>query len=487
MKQYILVIIALVTLSTSCAKWLTVDSPDRILEDKMFEQTDGFYTSLNGVYIELANPNLYAGTFTASVPDILAQYFDTRIDGHIYGSLGRFTSESKRNAVNQCWNKSYNLLLNINKILAHCELKKNKILSEKDYNLIKGEALALRGLLHFELLRIFAPLPSTAPYADAIPYATSHTPMVYPILSTKDVGDKIIQDMEMSLTLLESYDPVIKDGKCEKDDGGRNIYNYRNQRLNYFAVKALLARVYLYMGSSQNKSMAMKLADQVIDQASVFFPFSTREQANGQASVGTPTLSAEDRILSSDILFAVYSTKRGPDIYEKLFSSSLEIKQILSTTESGYKNLYPEESDIRTHQWQRKKDKLGNDIVSFVKYENMEVAGKNFPYLIPVVRMSEMYLISAECHYEAHEEQIGYNRLNAVRNARETSSKDSQFYKYLSGEYAREFAGEGQLFWYWKRTKATSIPTLFNKNLPDIEMTPDNYIFEIPLSEGGYR
>lgn len=55
-----------------------------------------------------------------------------------------------------CWNRSYALLNNVNTILEHCESDRN-VLDDTYYHMIKGEALALRALLHFELFRIFGP------------------------------------------------------------------------------------------------------------------------------------------------------------------------------------------------------------------------------------------------------------------------------------------------------------------------------------------
>ena len=127
--------------------------------------------------------------------------------------------------------------------------------------------------------------------------------------------------------------------------------------------------------------------------------------------------------------------------------------------------------------------------MAFVKYEAMEVDGKNYPYMIPVLRMSEMYLISAECHssVEPVNETLAYERLNALRNARQTSSVNTNIANYIEDEYAREFAGEGQLFWYYKRKNASSIPALYNRTRPDVSVSQDNYNFELPQAEGGFR
>ena len=471
---------------TSCAGWLTVDSTDRIMEDKLYEDREGFYTALNGVYIDLVKTSLYSGAFGPSVPDILAQYYDTSVDSHMNGSLAQYQAEAKRLAVSDTWTRTYFLILNLNKTIEQADARKGSVLNQTDYNLVKGEALALRALLHFELFRYFAPSYSSEPGADAIPYATSSDPQVYPVLESSKVAEKLLEDLDAAMELLSESDPVITDGKRETDNGGRNLYNFRNLRMNYFATKALAARVNMYLGYRSNKETALRLAEEVIRDAAGFFPFSTRDEVTGQAAVGSAAASAQDRVLSSDILFSVYNVRRGEDIHEKLFSNTLEVKQLLAMSDNGYRNMYPEEGDLRTYQWQRKKDVLGNDVLCMVKYEAMEVDGKNYPYMIPVIRMSEMYLIAAEC-YAGVDDTKAYGMLNALRNARQTSSVSTSLAMHIEDEYKREFLGEGQLFWYYKRKNALSLTPLYDRSRPLVTMDMSYYNFELPQAEDGFR
>ncbi|MBO5194146.1 MAG: RagB/SusD family nutrient uptake outer membrane protein, partial [Bacteroidales bacterium] len=270
--SYITIFLAAAMLSTSCAGWLNVDSEDRILEEKLFSDRDGFYTALNGVYIDLVNTNLYSGKLGPSTPDILAQYYDTTVDSHTYGSLAQYQTEAKRTAVADIWTRAYFLILNINKIIEHCDEKKGTVLNDTDYNIIKGECLGLRALLHFELFRYFGDIYSRRPGTDAIPYVTSGDPKVNPILKTAEIASRLNEDLEDAMELLIQSDPVIETGKNEVDNGGRNLYNFRNLRFNYFAVKALAARIDMYLGSTYTEK-ALQYAEEVIRDAAEFFPF----------------------------------------------------------------------------------------------------------------------------------------------------------------------------------------------------------------------
>ena len=80
-----------------------------------------------------------------------------------------------------------------------------------------------------------------------------------------------------------------------------------------------------------------------------------------------------------------------------------------------------------------------------------------------------------------------YELLNVVRNARQTSSVNSNLELNLENEYIREFVGEGQLFWYYKRKNTEAIAPLYDRSRPAVTMDSSYYLFELPQSEGGYR
>ena len=48
----------------SCESWLNVTPSDRLSEEMLFNDREGFVKALNGVYIELLNSNLYGGTLS---------------------------------------------------------------------------------------------------------------------------------------------------------------------------------------------------------------------------------------------------------------------------------------------------------------------------------------------------------------------------------------------------------------------------------------
>ena len=93
------------------------------------------------------------------------------------------------------WKTSYLAISYLNNIINNLESK-----SEKDfrhYNLYMGEALGLRAVIHFDLLRFFAVhVTSTDEVAKAraIPYVTEYDFKVTPYSSVEEIYSKVIAE-----------------------------------------------------------------------------------------------------------------------------------------------------------------------------------------------------------------------------------------------------------------------------------------------------
>ena len=137
----------------------------------------------------------------------------------------------------------------MNTIIEACDERK-EVLNSEYYHVIKGEALALRGLLHFEVFRVFGPIYSVDPETECMPYSESSDLKVRPLLKASDVARLMMDDFKAAEELLKDYDPVIKKGALWGDEGPGlpNDMVYRSLRLNYYAVKAYIARLALYTG-----------------------------------------------------------------------------------------------------------------------------------------------------------------------------------------------------------------------------------------------
>ncbi|MDE5612912.1 MAG: RagB/SusD family nutrient uptake outer membrane protein, partial [Odoribacter sp.] len=159
-------------LLSSCNNWLKIEPDDRVMEQKLFSSREGFITALNGVYIEMSSSVLYGGQMLV-IPDILAQYYTAAMPNeHRYVHFSNFNygQQSVKSAYQSIWEKYYTLIVNCNTILEHCD-EGREVLGEEYYNVVKGEALALRAFFHFEVLRIWGPVYKENKEMICMPYA----------------------------------------------------------------------------------------------------------------------------------------------------------------------------------------------------------------------------------------------------------------------------------------------------------------------------
>ena len=103
-----------------------------------------------------------------------------------------------------------------------------------------------------------------------------------------------------------------------------------------------------------------------------------------------------------------------------------------------------------------------------------------------MLRLSEMYYISAECTEDIDK---AIDRLEEIWRARGygypglgiTTHEDVM--EFIAQEYRREFYGEGQLFFWYKRNNYTSIP---NSKVDISNRLEEVYVLPIPEDEENY-
>lgn len=474
-------IAAIAACNISCSNWLDVGSKDRIMENDLFKTAKGFEEALNGVYNIIGSPEFYGDKLTVGTFDVLAQYFPCDTTGHRYERALKYDETTKNTFVSPIWDRSYNMIQNVNTIIENCDVYTG-VLPETHYNIIKGEALALRALFHFELFRIFGPIYSQNPDQLSIMYSNTTDLIIRPYLPARKIGELILQDLKKAEQLLIKSDPIINSGVMftSAEEGLSNFLRYRNIRMNYFAVQALIARVSLYLGE---KKQAFEYAEKVIQKAFIdnkWFMFADRTQVEGPPGKA-------DRIYQSEVIFGGWYTERRK-MYDSYFESKLNPTMILYVSQKVKEQLYSE-NDLRRSLFFKMKNQAGEDYDAFIKYMDVDDVGENkisrgFRNTIPILKLSELFLISAECNPDPMK---GRARLNEVRVARKIPDLDLavDLQEAIDKEFRAEFIGEGQLFWYYKRLAKKAIPNAIDGS--PLEMTPSFYLFTIPTSETNNR
>ena len=463
MKKYIINQIRKINLVTlaagvlslsSCSDWLDVTPSNETEAEKLFSTERGFQEALSGAYTLMTDPALYGREMTYGFVDNIGQQYERFIaPSSVYFYAQNFNYEEGA-SIGLCdgiWNKQFNVIANVNDLLAFVDVDPLVFASALDHDLIKGEALALRAFLHFDLLRLYVPYDingsateKVMPYVDVLSKNTAVS------LTFSEVTGKILDDLKAAAKLLEK-DP-IRTGEAHPD-----LY-FKNRRfhLNYYAVKALMARVYLYTGQ---KTEALACAKEVIaaQQTRGLFPFVTEENATNADR------NRRDRTFSTEHIFALDIR----DLQTYTTGYTWKVDQINGLQlRGGYMDwvgpvtpvewIFEGYDDYRA-QFVERESGMENISSKFWQSDPK----KEFTDKMPMLRISEMYYIAAECGQSA-----AY--LNMVRRARniETDLDENLTGEPLQAEilkeYNKEFIGEGQVFYYHKRRGDVS----FNNGFP---------------------
>lgn len=473
----------------SCTEWLDVQPKTSVEEEDLFSTEYGFKDALTGFYLKMAKTELYAQTMTYYYLDMLAGLYDNDPDGvldtspsSVYTYDGTYQS-----TVISIYSSLYNVIANINNFLKFVDQNKDVIKTADYYETMKGEALGLRAFLHFDLLRLYGPVYKDNPEGAAVPYRTKFDNIATPILPASEVLDLVIKDLLEAEELLEGHDSEI----FNYDDSADPFTEMRQMRMNVWAVRAMLARAYCYKGDSESKALALQYATSVID-------------CGHFSLAGTDAYSATP-ITPTEQIFALYIDDYY-QIIDPVFTN-VSYSNSLAAYQSNVTMWYEYTSDARYKNFSAPQGTaVGLPLYKSNKYIFTGAAyteGRgNYNGLNsqPLIRLPEMYYIAAECTREASEAAAYLNEVIAQRsgryNATYTTGFDETDTRQIFGvrtgqtvrvnelmkEYLKEFYGEGQLFFFYKRFGFTAFP-----NCPAGDAMPvGNYQMPLPDDEYTY-
>lgn len=474
LKKYIkYVLVSLLVGSTmlfvSCEKWLSVSPKTEMKAEDMLSTESGFDDLLTGVYSLMSTDNSYGSYLTYSFMDVVAQYYNSPRDGigsqeHTfkYASLYDFKASAEEGRVKAMWSFAYKSIANVNMGLKYIDENKSVFLTDTAYHVYKGEFYALRAMLHFDMLRLFGQAPAMENGAGmsslSIPYYDTFTNVAQPQCTVREALNRIIADLQTAKTLMVTYDPYGPISETVAVPSNIRL-GTRARRLNYYAVTALLARVYLYAGEKQN---ALTQAQEIIHDADIATPNEKIFKMATTAATAVAPLFVNEHLFVLDI----QDLDKRMEKYVLEQGSTLQL--IMKKDEyAAFFDKRGTSNDFRT-PWLKA---TGSGTTYMLgKYANIK--------MIPLIALPEVYLIAAECAGDSD----GRKYLNKIRFHRglnaipESDDLMTQIYK----EYQREMLGAGQLFFFYKRNLYTRIGPLDNIELKNIN---ENYVLPIPKLE----
>jgi len=416
----------LLLLITSCEDFLTQQPRLQQTNDIALSTFRGLTEATIGAYSPLYSTSWYGRDF------VITSDLKTGNAKISPVTSGRFTIEYQwaNNSSNtvDLWTSAYDLIARANNVINALEGFSETGVDQADLDNLKGECLFLRALGYFDLVRFYSQPYSSGPENPGVPVVLV-TEIGKP--ARKTVGE-VYQQIVADLTVAEGILYL------DNDHFGADPKAWATQG----AVKALLARVYLYM---ENWQKAADYASEVIgsDDYFLYDTLSYTTWDNGGvwgtdagAEIIFEVYGAEGN--SSHGNFDVISYILSPDGYGDV-GASLDLYNLFESDDIR-RQLFRSHPDYPEGIWSLKyPGKNGN-----LREDN-----------IPVLRLSEMYLIRAEALLQGAtagrvEPLEDYN---AIRVARGLEEAFTVTLNDIYDERRRELCFEGHQLFDLARTK----------------------------------
>ncbi len=495
MKKFIPILF----LVLSCDDLLDIEAENALSGDLLTNQ-ETIQEALNGAYLNLMGINdgsgggeLLGGDFqtmatllTRTDRNVVVQGPDDEItfippeiswDASSIPEFEEFvdkslTAENSRIASN--WRRAYLTISLVNDILANIANIENTNERER----IRGEALAIRGILYFEMVRLWGPQYSSGNLSSlAIPL------LLDPIKSLSDIEGIEKSSVGAIYTQVENdlstASGLLQDKTVTQGD------------IDYFVCQAYLGRVNM---QKNDFDAAEGFFDVVIDNGG-FMLAGTPSMAFNNAANSTEDVFAIQQTLASNTgdpgslsgLSTYYTAFDGTGI-GSLFIFPEQLNRIEIPNNPEYDDIdlrgqittsVSAISDVSTLYYSQS---ASGEIINTAKY----LSNTN---VVPLIRLAEMYLSRAEAIHEQNFSSpinaAALSDLNAVRTraglpALLDTLSEFQFYDSLLVERNRELIYEGIIFHDLKRWAAAgnSVEIAY-----DIDPLSDDVILPIPQSE----
>ena len=263
MKKILVIIIFLSTLS--CKKSVDVLPVFDIPEDQAVKNVSDLEVIVNGAYQSLQSSNNYGAAYKL-IPDIISDHITVNRYANEKGNTGGYLNVHLRQmygTIDGVWRESYNCINRCNVVIDAYENSKVEAVNTADkLNLarIAGEAYLLRGMMHFELVRLYGLQYGIGSNADQSGVILKLKPTTdrpsQKRNTTEEVYVQVVKDLIIAIELLPERRRNEDFGTYQGLIGGRAIR---------VSAQAILARVYFQKATDDDDDAFMLLLNSMKD------------------------------------------------------------------------------------------------------------------------------------------------------------------------------------------------------------------------------
>jgi starch-binding outer membrane protein, SusD/RagB family len=451
---------------TSCEDALNVDPQESVDATEALNTSQKVESAVIGLYAMLDRPSLY-GTNFSLLPELLAAEENVTWRGTFqsYREVYQKNMVAENTEASRTWINAYDAINLANNVLEAMDVVTDEELSAQ----LEGEAKFVRGILHFELVRL---------YAKAWNDGNPATNLGIPVVTTATNNETNASRQVSRNTVQEVYTQIISDLTAAET----LLPEENGSRANTFAASAFLARVYLQQGDYAN---ARDKANRVIEEG----PYNLNPTVTS-AFMNDNTAESIFEIQQNDQNNAGNSNDGLSTFYASLVGIGRGDVQIVSFFEEGVfeeqvtvYDLYEDDDTRKTDLFYLGVGRRPDNIYT----SKWTSPGQN----IPIIRLAEMLLIRAEANLREGT-TVGATPLddiNLIRERAGASNLGSVTLDDIILERQLELAFEGQRIHDIKRLELDLEGWMFDEDLetyvPDytISWNDPTLVFPVPQRE----
>ncbi|HEY4655620.1 MAG TPA: RagB/SusD family nutrient uptake outer membrane protein [Cyclobacteriaceae bacterium] len=463
MKINRIFILCFVLVASSCNDFLELTPTDVLTDENALESLDDFRQALIGCYSGLTSGAYYGGTYIVAadrMSDDLRRSSENLGEGVQMHSYTFNASTTEPAAI---WTQLYSVINRANIVINNIDDVEG---SPAAKNSFKGQALFLRALAHFDLVRYFSePHDASADASHPGVPVMLESIISQPARNTvAEVYARVIQD------LLDARGMMVETG-------------IGPAQATPLIATALLARVSLY---SRDWEAAKEYATEVIGSGNW-----TLASGDTYRNIWT---SAE---LNNEVIFKLIMLQNNAAIGQNYWSQSNDIVSFNPTQDLI--GLYDQDNDVRFKSFVGIRQPADADnVVTKYRGAPLDYPLDQKPPIdgladIKILRLSEMYLVRAEANFELQDPTGARNDLNNIRVARiagfnpQTDGNESgaALENAILTERRREFAFEGQR-WHDLKRKGLAIQRGADCSATQCELEAGDYRYTLPIPQGEF-
>jgi hypothetical protein len=410
---------------SSCEDFLNLNPTNAASSENAINTADDARVMINGIMRNMTSSSYYGRNFFL-YGDVKGGDVTIVSQGRGNDALYSFNHSATSNSYSGYWSQIYYCLLQINNLIANIDRMDAAGNSSSTLTDYKAQALTLRALMYFDLVRLYGKSYTLDKGASL------GVPMPLTVLN--------VYAQETRKTVAENYTQILKDlNDAAPLFAGKNV---TKGYVNYYTCKAILARVYLTMG---NNAGALAAAEEIINDKKYSLYANDKWVASWSSEFGSESIFElgiypDEADLGTGSLGYYFMRSRKVTNAMGYFVASDYFIQRLAEDPTDIRHGIMDYDEISVTRFGACNKYTGND--------NKGDKGSPSAVNIKVIRLSEIYLIAAEAAWETDKAKAA-DYLNQIRKRAtelEPATASTVTPDMILDEKSREFYGEGQRY-----------------------------------------